>query len=34
MSQLASLLDDPTTVVSLDTFSGLKKGDPAPFWLF
>ncbi|OZG63150.1 phosphotransferase [Bifidobacterium lemurum] len=32
--QLASLLDDPVQTVSLDTFSGLNKGDPAPFWLF
>lgn len=32
--QITSLLDDPTQAVSLDTFSGLTKGCPAPFWLF
>ena len=32
--QITSLLDDPTQTVSLDTFSGLTKGCPAPFWLF
>lgn len=32
--QITSLLDDPTQAVSLDTFSGLTKGYPAPFWLF
>lgn len=29
--QITSLLDDPTQTVSLDTFSGLTKGCPAPF---
>ena len=32
--QITSLLDDPTQTVSLDTFSGLTKGCPAPLWLF
>lgn len=32
--QITRLLDDPTQAVSLDTFSGLTKGCPAPFWLF
>ena len=32
--QITSLLDDTSQAVSLDTFSGLTKGCPAPFWLF
>lgn len=34
VQQLASLIDEPTQTVSLSTFNGLTKGDPAPFWLF
>lgn len=31
---IASLMDVDSTSTSLDAFSGLSKGDPAPFWLF
>ena len=31
---IASLIDVDSTSTSLDAFSGLSKGDPAPFWLF
>lgn len=36
MSQIESVLDISTQgqEVSLDSFSGLSKGNPAPFWLF
>lgn len=32
--QIANLVDDPSDIVSLDAFNALRKGDPAPFWLF
>ncbi|EFA22727.1 phosphotransferase enzyme family protein [Bifidobacterium gallicum] len=31
---IMSLLDNPVDVLSLDTFSDLAKGSPAPYWLF
>lgn len=31
---IASLMDVDSASTSLDAFSGLSKGDPAPFWLF
>lgn len=34
MSEVAHVLDEPQQSVSLNAFSDLSKGDPAPFWLF
>lgn len=34
MTQLHSMIDQTTEMVSLDTFQQLKRQDPAPFWLF
>lgn len=31
---IVSLMDAPAATASLDAFSNLKKGDPAPYWLF
>lgn len=33
-TSIAGLLDDPVHVASLDSFTGLSKGDEAPYWLF
>ena len=32
--EIANVLDDHVRSASLDTFGGLTKGSPAPFWLF
>ncbi|MCI1868343.1 phosphotransferase enzyme family protein [Bifidobacterium crudilactis] len=34
MSEVLRVLDEPEQSVSLNAFSNLSKGDPAPFWLF